>query len=315
MAKYNFRIRVLKARGSTLDIDQPNKYYTFTSPDINVKVSSTYTKTTIKKSDRLSFIGSDFATKKDAQMVGENFLNALMITFARLRVGVDFGARAPKSHITEYGLKFFEQKFKKNLINDVHGLMVYEPEPSLEFASYNMKLVLGRSESSFEEVWRKSLTKQIELTEKERIAFDLFNLSFFQNNEESRFILLIMAIESLIKQKKRNENEINYIDKIIEQTENEESLENGEKESFINAFGSLKSESISKAGRKLVEKKLGHKKYKNLSAVKFFSECYQIRSKLVHGTSSLPTREEVAQYAGELEVFVSDLLTDSFIKN
>ncbi len=314
MAKFNFRIRVLKARGTTLEIESPNKDYSFTNPDVNVLLSST-SEDTIKNSDRLSFIGSDFSTKKDAQMAGEKFLNALKITFARLRIGIDFGNKAPKSHITEFGLKFFEEKYNKNLINDVHGLMVYESEPSREFASSNMNLVLSTSESSFEEVWRKSLTKQIELTEKERIAFDLFNLSLFQNNEESRFILLIMAIESLIQQQKRNENEINYIDKIIEQTKNEKSLENGEKESFINAFGSLKSESISKAGRKLVDEKLGQKKYKNLSAVKFFSECYQIRSNLVHVTSSLPTREEVAPYAAELEVFVSDLLTDLFIKN
>lgn len=64
-----------------------------------------------------------------------------------------------------------------------------------------------------------------------------------------------------------------------------------------------------KAGRELASS-LAEKRYRNMTPPKFFSACYDVRSKLVHGTHPRPSREEVGSLAANLELFVSDLLAE-----
>lgn len=75
----------------------------------------------------------------------------------------------------------------------------------------------------------------------------------------------------------------------------------------------LYKESISQAGRKLADRLTGHN-YMDMDAKKFFTYCYGLRSKLVHGSVPRPTREEVDLASVDLESFVGDLLSGPLLE-
>ncbi len=89
-----------------------------------------------------------------------------------------------------------------------------------------------------------------------------------------------------------------------------ESLSDSEKQSMCSSLAWLLNESIGQTGRKLVEAELGERHYMDMPAGKFFTHCYTLRSRLVHGLYPLPTRDEIGTAAANLEVLVSDLLAD-----
>ncbi len=79
-----------------------------------------------------------------------------------------------------------------------------------------------------------------------------------------------------------------------------------EKESLIGGLRSLRTESVGSAGRRLASKV--SKSYMGLSSSKFFMQCYEVRSKLVHGVVPRIKIEDIGDLIGELEQFVSDLI-------
>lgn len=50
-----------------------------------------------------------------------------------------------------------------------------------------------------------------------------------------------------------------------------------------------------------------------MSAPKFFTHCYKLRSDLVHGKFPPPSRDTIDRAAENLESFVSDLLIPEFL--
>ena len=58
-----------------------------------------------------------------------------------------------------------------------------------------------------------------DLPDERRLAYDLFGASFFQNVADSRFMLLMMALETMIEQRPRERDVIAHIDTLIRDTE------------------------------------------------------------------------------------------------
>ncbi|HSW00698.1 MAG TPA: hypothetical protein VLI39_11030 [Sedimentisphaerales bacterium] len=118
-----------------------------------------------------------------------------------------------------------------------------------------------------------------------------------------------MAIEALLDRSLRSQSAVEHVETMITATEESESLSAEEKQSLLGSLGWLKHESINQAGRKLASGRLGGRKYMEKQAPAFFSYCYGIRSRLVHGEHPLPTQQEIGSVGAQLEVFVSDLLS------
>ena len=147
------------------------------------------------------------------------------------------------------------------------------------------------------------------------IAFTLFNASFFQPTADTRFILLVMAIEALIEKTERQSDTVQLVESLIERT-SRENIDQSEKDSLRGSLSSLKYESIGQAGKRLAVARLGSEsKYQDLEPRDFFARCYKVRSNLVHGSNPFPTFEEVGALAAPLEGFVSDLLTWPYVSN
>jgi hypothetical protein len=307
--KYNFRIRIKLAESSVLGIKTPNREFILPDAHTKIKLSSTNEDIPIEKSKTLSIIGFDFDSEEKARLAGERFQNALMVTFAHFRIGADFGSRTlARTHITDYGLNFFQKQMGVKIINDIHGLMTYESEPDIRFGSFNMKLSVSTSESAIEESLITNLNRKIEFTEIERLAFDFFNMSMFQENIETRFVSLMIALEILILPEKRDEKTIDIIDEFISIAKDSTDIKNDDIESLVRGLSGLKQESINQAGKKLMQKFLSKEQYGNMNVDKFFTACYKIRSKILHGASKFPEATEIGKLVSELEKLVADLL-------
>lgn len=262
----------------------------------------------IKDAEQLAMSGHGYSSSHEAMEAGQKYQSALMVALARVRVGADFGQRAARGVYTEHGLKWLEQQVGHRVLNSAHGLMVFATDPKPRFAAASAKMVRGTNADTFQILLLEAIAKRPVLSDREQLAFSLFNASFFQPSADSRFILLVMAIEALIEPTQRSPETRKYVEELITQTQLAK-LPSAERGSMLGSLRWLLQESINQAGKRLVAARLGDREYCEMPAIKFFSHAYQLRSNLVHGNLPYPTFEQVGNICGPLEVFVSDILT------
>lgn len=123
---------------------------------------------------------------------------------------------------------------------------------------------------------------------------------------DARFLTLMTAIETLIRPEPRPAIARDFVTGLIAQAKAAE-LPRPQRDSILGSLEWLKSESISQAGRRLVAT-LGDRTYGQRTPSRFFTECYDLRSKLVHGSVPRPTFADVNGIVGELERLTRDLL-------
>lgn len=263
---------------------------------------------TILQATQLALTGDGYTSHEAALAAGQRYQDALVVALARQRVGADFGLRAPKGFFTDHGLSFLEQQLGQRVLNSVHGLMVFETEPRPRFALMKADPLRGVNQGMFESAFSAAASMKPQLSEREIVAFSLFNASFFRQSADSRFLLLMMAIEALLDLRPRSEAAQSHVDSLIKQTQTA-ALPQVDKDSMVGALRWLANESISQAGRNLTQARLGERTYKEMPASRFFTYCYGLRSALVHGSIPYPTFDEISSVVGQLESFVSDLLT------
>ena len=305
---HSFRLRVNRAARNTIQTDLPRIDLPSEEAGSQLSICASTPDHSIKTAQHWSLIGKGYQSEDAAFEAGTRFSDVLMVCLAKLRIGVDFGDRAPKGFVTAYGRRLLEQQAGKRVLNDVHGLMAYPSDPKPSFATMTADGVRGVSVESFEREFTAAFERKTTLTERERIAHLVFNSSFFQPSADARFLMLMMAVEVLIEPKRRSEAAVGYVSRFVKEI-SAAPLEQDEQDSLVGSLRWLKSESISQAGRRLAIERLGNKKYHEKTALDFFTRCYALRSNLVHGNVPLPTFAEVSGTVGILEEFVSDLLT------
>ncbi len=309
---YTFRIRIDRAPTDTIECKE-NKIYLDAAnlPEQLVLYNKTPNQA-IKEALHFCLIAGGFDSEEKALEAGKLHEAALMVALARVRVGANFGDRAVKGFLTPEGLRQLELQHGHRFVNDVHGLMAYTQQPPPKFALFKANMLRGANPQVFQEAFRSALASKPNISTKERIAYVLFNASFFQITAESRFLLLVMAIEALIEPEKRSDEAVAHVKSLIDATK-AANIQAHEKDSMQGALQWLFHESIKQAGKRFVRTRLGTRKYEERSASAFFSHVYDMRSNLVHGNLPYPSYEAINAIAAPLEVFVSDLLTQPFI--
>lgn len=306
---YSFRIRLTISPRSRLQVDETA--WTIDSPlsESHLLVGSLEEKP-IKESRELVVRGGGWLSSEAASTAGMIHMDALMLAFTRLRIGADFGGRKGTSTFTKFGLEILEQQSGMKVLNDSHGVLVFESEPPSRFASIGSSTLVSVMQA---DRVAKALSFAIQnrpaISESERLSLDLFHSSFFQPSNDIRFLVLVMAVEALLDPEPRPSAVASYIHRWSQEIEESESIAAEEKSSLLGSLKWLYNESINRAGRKLAIQRLGNRKYSDRNAASFFSYCYGLRSSLVHGESPRPTIQEVGRAAAQLEVFVSDLLS------
>ncbi len=305
---YSFRIRFNRSPTDTIDSAASKLSMPVIDERLSIILQARQDDLPIRDSDQLAIVGSGYQTADKANIGGSRLQDALMVALARVRVGADFGHRAAKGMFTNHGLKWVEEQIGKRTLNNIHGLMVFQSEPKPRFASTNAQITRRASPEVFMNAFTQAITLQPQIANRDLLAYTLFNASFFQPTTDSRFLLLIMSIEALLEPAFRSTDTQNHVRSLIEQTTSS-SLPDEERNSILGSLHWLLKESINQAGKRLTNERLGGRVYGDRAATKFFSHCYQLRSKLVHGKPPVPTFEEIGVVAATLEVFVSDLLT------
>lgn len=310
---FSFRIRFNRSATDTIQTEENEITLLPSGATTPLRFHNPEPNGTIFNATQLALIGDGYQSSDEASSKGQIYYHALIVALARHRVGSDFGLRTPKGLFTNHGLAWLEQELQQRVLNSDHGLMVYETEPKPKFALTKFDAVRGINKEMFESTFLAATSKNLEFSTQEIIAFSLFNDSFFRQSADSRFLLLMIAVEALIELRPHTGTTIKHVESLISQTTTA-LLPELDKKSLIGSLQWLKKESISQAGKQLTEERLGERKYMNLPAPKFFTHCYSLRSKLVHGNIPFPTFEEISSTVGDLEVFVSDLLTAPFIE-
>lgn len=311
---YSFRIRFNRSPTDTIQTEANKMPLPTKDSTPLVTLHARQDNLEIRNSDQMAIISSGYVSAQEAEVAGLETKKSLTIALARTRVGADFGSRAAKGMFTEHGLKWVEQEINQRALNNIHGLMVFETLPKPRFASSNAQMTRGTTPESLISAYKKALGASPAISQREELSYVLFNASFFQPTADSRFLLLIMAIEALIEPKQRSDESLAHVDSLIKQTKNA-NIPDQEKNSIVGSLEWLRLESINQAGKRIVSERLGNRMYIEMTATKFFTHCYGVRSNLVHGNLPIPTFEEIGALAATLEVFVSELLTIPAIGN
>jgi hypothetical protein len=186
--------------------------------------------------------------------------------------------------------------------------MTFETDPNPAFATVgNVSLIRGIPSERFVAAFKKALHDFEPMSPEERLAAELYGASFFQENADSRFLLLMIAVEALLDPAPRPESVRDHVHRMIALTK-EATLPEHERSSLLSSLDRLRSESIGQSGKRLARERLASRTYDNREPGRFFRDCYDLRSHLVHGIEPIPTRADVAAAAAQLEHFVGDLL-------
>ena len=308
MARYAFRIKLPKASSASLRIDSPHFEWPLGDDLPVLRLSSGGSDVPISDAKVLYFTSDGWPDKDSAVTAGARYVGVLARTFARLRLGVDYGDRAPVGGgFSDWVIRKISEEQGLRVINERPGIMVYESEPAPVFAGGSGALSSDIHVRQFETVFAAALKDPQPLSAHERVAIALYNAAFFEVSQDARFLLNMMALEALIEPGDRSAEARAHVDYLIELTRSSSVLPSRDRDSLCGVLNGLKRESIGQAARALVAQLAG-REYAEMQPVAFFTHCYSLRSRLVHGDRNLPSYDEVSCAAANLEIMVSDLL-------
>lgn len=264
----------------------------------------------IKDATRLVLSGTGYNSEAEAIAAGELWRGRLMRAFAALNIAADFGDETrPSGGFTQDGLTAIGRGQK--VLNDPLKLWAYKEtgESPLFVASnpisdYWVSSPHERLEAALDDaVTSGGLSRECQ------VSYSLYAASFGLA-PESRFAMLMIAFESLLTLKPRSADVQAHVRSMISDTQNS-GLPANEVQSICGSLKWLLNQSINQAGRELV-RSLGSRDYLNGEAPdKFFTKCYAVRSRLVHGDHPIPNPTELGQLAAPLERMVSELIAQA----
>jgi hypothetical protein len=311
---YCFRLRCKLGDWERIDSDDRSWTLTSDADDENVLLFSNAEH--LRDAKAVIIQGWEYDSEGAALEAGRRWRARVTTAFARMWLGGDFGDRTPDSGRTPYGLQMLsEQNDGVPVRNDVRGVAVFEWNPDIRFVPTEpVNGTVHRAGPAVLRALREAAIRDLVLTPEQELAFDLYSASGNLLNADARFVMLMMAVETLIPQTHRSAEALGHVEYLIQETDEASELTDADRSSLVDSLEWLSYESIRKAGRTLAET-LGERSYMvNLpdrwpeDPVTFFMASYDMRSQLVHGRYPRPDRGEVDQRASELEQFVADLL-------
>ncbi len=177
---YTFRLRFNRAPVTTILTDAPEIVLPAPEAGVSLALRATSGKS-LKDDEGWALVGEGYRSEQDAREAGSRLQNILALALARLRIGANFGNRAPihgqyiKTQFTLEGLQQTQQLLKdERHLNDDPGLSVYLSEPKPKFVSFTLPFSIAKNPGNVEDTFRSVLTLEPPLTTRERVAFDLF---------------------------------------------------------------------------------------------------------------------------------------------
>ncbi len=223
----------------------------------------------------------------------------------------DFEIRGPGGGIVQAMLDDVSEQQGVAAYNDEPGLLVLPEVPPPVFSRIRADVIAGRNVEGTVTAIRDAYEARLTPDERTLLAFEMFTAaeSMPPGDADSRFLMLMIAIEALIEPGHRPQAQVDAIDTLKQQLASIDGLTPADADALRSALGQLKDESIGSAGRRLASS-LGGRTYLEMSADKFFTACYTARSNLVHGNVERPDANYIRSLIGPLLHFVRDLIRE-----
>lgn len=250
--------------------------------------------------------GIGYASRAEATEAGKTWRACFMAAFSSMGLGVDFGDRSVKrTSWSREAVAAVSEQTGRPAVNYHGGLLVFESKSQPIF----MPSVSGTGTVTGPPRLPAALAKARStggLSEERQVTYDLFSAALGLASGDAQYAMFMAALETMIKPQSRPVESAEHVSQLIELTR-ESILSEEERSSLIGSLRWLCQESISQAGKKIA-RTLEPKIYMNERPEIFFSRCYEIRSRLLHGSNPLPSARDVAARIPHLREFVADLI-------
>jgi hypothetical protein len=256
----------------------------------------------------LRLVGRDFPTFDAAYEAGCMWRNHLMIAFAHYLVGIKIGsADDPTSLEPGYGTPYYQTPAPR-VLRDDPGLFVAETGKQFGRAGswaegYVMQGLHGLVNYTIP--WITS--RQYDLSSQQLLAYSLVHATYFDDNPETTFILLVTAIEALLPPREDNPNEVAETLAALQETLAGMEVDDDLRKSVAGVLEDKKYDTIVSRGKRLVAC-LGTERFGGQKPKDYFYDRYDERSRLVHPGPVRLTETELRERVPELRRFVLALL-------
>ncbi len=217
---------------------------------------------TLREARRVQLCGHGYEDNAAAEREGRYWRHRLTLLFMSTGIGADFGDRAAFALAMRPALDRATADAGAPVMNDVHGLMTFPTSPSpIMMRVGPVTVTVSPSRERFVETEWNLAESRVILPEASTVAYDLFSASFSAAIPDARFMLLMMALETLLTPPARSDEAQALVRSLIASTE-ASGLPEGEIKSIVGSLQWLLRESISRTGRALA-KRLGDERYQD----------------------------------------------------
>lgn len=253
--------------------------------------------------DYLRLDGYEFPSSDDAFHAGRRWRQQLAVALARRGYGADFdpiplpqrqsGDRPEDPEVP--GLLVFPRP--SGLSGRVQSWYVF-PEPIRldNFVANDLSTVRAEQPDG--------VGRRLEL------AYGLVHLALLNANPEVKFILLVTAVEALIDDNQKKAPEIvEALSLVREFLKRSKAFASDVRDKLVELLQYDEMESINQLGARLARSLTNN--YDGRKPDKFFKDCYNGRSRVLHGALTFqdrPTAREIERLNPHLQTFVIDLL-------
>jgi hypothetical protein len=254
-------------------------------------------------------VGVGYGSRSEASNACRRWYSAMRVGLARRHAGADFfvANRSDSDWEVAQTREGTEWETGRRVIEDERRQLIYETEPSPRF----VEALPGRVIKGLRTTWVADSAKAaardgVLLSPKLDIACDLFGRAFDVEMPEARLVMLVTAVEALIEPAYRS---LAIRDAAAALLEKLDTLDLGDmdRKRLRSQVGQLKKESIKEAGARLFTKHLTTTPTDESPSL-YFTACYDLRSRIVHGTPAVADQEEAASRAPGLEIVVGRLI-------
>lgn len=310
MAEYEFRLRFNLADAYRIGSDAEELELLTLPTGERFRLRTAVRGKPIKDHARAAVLAGPYASDDEARAAAERAKLALLYWAVEQRLGIDFGDGRQRSFVTEVGLALLRKQLGCPVRNDVHGIDVYERDESLRFIAVDANDEVGKCPANLVQAFGREFRGARRLTEKQILSSEIYSGSFFDVSHRSRFITLVTAVEALLDPARRPESVQTLVTEMEGMTR-ASAVDDSTKKAIVSSLQWFREESIGQSGRALARRLLPHQQYDDRSSWAFFTQCYHLRSQIVHRGSVEDPSIDMLSLANTMETFVSELLLAS----
>jgi hypothetical protein len=311
---YSFR-NLFRVKGNKLGIPAPIRQLEPTDPGESIFLASP-TGGDIKEDHDVVLSGSAYNSFDAALHAGRRWRQITQSTFARIGLSCDFGDdddnNLAPAHVTQplHITGMFGLTPTDRIFDDRIGLLVFDANPVPNFIFlYGGRPIVSLSPPDPALISVARQRNSGDWPDELRLAYKLVHSAMSDSNAETRFILMVTAIEALIPYRKKESELSRMLEALRPVADGMTSFDGDTRKVVDGLLKSSQYNSIRQYGLKLARRLPGN--YGGITAAEYYDEVYRTRSALAHGNlRDIPSLSEDALTAqfSELKRFVLDIL-------